>query len=405
MNRRAPLALVLVWASVLAAGCDGRHEPSAGDRTSPAAVAPDTKPGAALMDGTTERQSIPIGVGGRVEGISAVLTFSNTSVQAHAGDELDFRMPDTEGDDPHTVTFGTLVEPGINTAEGGRKLPQVFPRKAPDASLQANQSAAQPCFLATGLPPIALEGGAPACEKREQPEFTGTETFYNSGLLFPGDRFKVRIAANAKPGSYQFMCLVHGGRMTGTLTVADGSGPVPRAAEVERQGRQTTQGLAFRAAQGRDRPTAPRQMLAGVVGVNLPNAYLAEFVPTRLSIAVGDTVSFDAVVTHSIGFNATEDDFGLIRRGPDGTVGLNTRAFMPVDSPIPPTLFTTYLPVLTSGVELPPTTFDGRGFKSSGLLSVDPPGAVSYRVTFTTPGTYEVRCLVHKDMRAQIIVG
>ncbi len=399
------MALALVWASVLAAGCDGSGAPTAGGEAGPTAVAPETKPVGPATVGTTERQTISIGVGGRVEGISAVLTFSNTSVQAHAGDELDFRMPDTEGDDPHTVTFGTLVEPGINTAEGSRKLPQVFPRQAPDASLQANQSAAQPCFLATGLPPIALEGGAPACEKRAQPEFTGTETFYNSGLLLPGDRFKVRIASSAKPGTYQYMCLVHGGRMTGTLTVADASVPVPRAAEVERQGRQTTQGLAFRAAEGRNRPTAARQMLAGVVGQNLPNAYLAEFVPTRLSVATGETVSFDAVVAHSIAFNATEDDFGLIRRAPDGTVALNTRAFVPVDSPIPPPLFTAYLPVLTSGVELPPTTFDGRGLKSSGLLSVDPPGAVSYRVTFTTPGTYEVRCLVHRDMRAQIIVG
>jgi plastocyanin len=372
---------------------------------STASVPSEAKPGGTPTEGTTETQTIPIGVGGRVEGISAVLTFSNTFVQAHAGDELDFRMPDTEGDDPHTVTFGTLVEPGINTAEGRRKLPEIFPHKAPDASLQANQSAAQPCYLTTGLPPIALEGGAPACERRGQPDFTGTETFYNSGLLLPGDRFKVRIAASAKPGSYQFMCLVHGGRMTGTLTIADASVPVPRAADVERQGRQVTQGLAFRAAQGRDRPTAATQMLAGVVGQNLPNAYLAEFVPTRLSVVAGQTVSFDVVVAHSIAFNATDDDFGLVRRLPDGTVNLNPRAFVPVDSPTPPPLFTNYLPVLTSGVELPTTTFDGRGFKSSGLLSVDPPGAVSYRVTFTSPGTYEVRCLVHKDMRAQIIVG
>ena len=404
MNRRAPLLLALLSVNLLAAaGCDATSSRRGSNQATTIA---ETEAVAGLTTGTTERQMIPVEVGGKVAGVSAVLTFSRTSVEAHAGDELDFRMPDSEGDDPHTVTFGTLVEPGVTNAEDSRKLPRVFPHKPPDESLQANQSAAQPCFLASGLPPVSLEGGAPACEQRRQPDFTGTETFYNSGLLLPGDRFRMRIDANAKPGKYAFVCLIHGGRMTGTLTIVDASTPVPRAADVEQLGRQTIQGLAFRAADGRNRPLANEtQMLAGVIGFNLPNAYLAEFVPQRLSVPLGATVSFDVVAAHSISFNATDEDFGLVRRLSDGFVALNTKAFLPFNSPTPPPAYSTYVPVLTSGIVLAPTSFDGQGFKSSGLRSVEPPGAVSYRVTFTAPGVYEVRCLIHKDMRAQITVG
>ena len=241
--------------------------------------------------------------------------------------------PSPTGDDPHTVTFGTLVEPGVTNAEDSRKLPRVFPHKPPDESLQANQSAAQPCFLASGLPPVSLEGGAPRASSDRSRTSPARRRLRRRPAL-PGDRFRMRIATNAKPGKYAFVCLIHGGRMTGTLTIVDSSSPVHRTTDVEQLGRQTIQGLAFRAADGRNRALAnERQMLTGVIGFNLSNAYLAEFVPQRMSVPVGATVSFDVVAAHSISFNATDEDFGLVRRLPDGFVALNTRALPPIQQP------------------------------------------------------------------------
>jgi len=60
------------------------------------------------------------------------------------------------------------------------KIPQLFPQGPGDAF----QSAANPCVQATGDP------GKAACPKQDpQPDFDGTQSFYNSGWLDSKARF------------------------------------------------------------------------------------------------------------------------------------------------------------------------------------------------------------------------
>lgn len=85
-------------------------------------------------------------------------------------------------------------------------MPDVFPHAASDGPPKPNQSAAQPCYLDTGVPPLANAGGAPACAKKPQPDFNGRQSFYNSGMLTEdGESFSVKLAEDIRPGTYSFM--------------------------------------------------------------------------------------------------------------------------------------------------------------------------------------------------------
>jgi plastocyanin len=54
-----------------------------------------------------------------------------------------------------------------------------------------------------------------------------------------------------------------------------------------------------------------------------------------------------------------------------------------------------------------PLVVDGTrhgGFMSAGLLGPDRPLSPTAKMTFTTPGTYNYVCLVHPEMKGQIVV-
>src|SRR5688572_26275920 len=135
-----------------------------------------------------------------------------------AGGCLERRLPVRSGDHE-----GALVDAGVaRLAQLGPRaslaaqesspemlrLPDAFPHEVTGGPQDANQSAAQPCYLDRGVPPLSLTGGAPACLRRDQPEFDGTQSFYNSGVLMAtGDSFTVPLATATKPGTYSLMCM------------------------------------------------------------------------------------------------------------------------------------------------------------------------------------------------------
>src|ERR1041384_231590 len=117
---------------------------------------------------------------------SALTAYFPNTLTAHPGDTVKFAYPVNTGE-PHTVTFGTLVDSFVKAAEAqgqnvdeskipeNSKLPDIFPPGPGDA----NQQSAHPCFLDTGAP----QAGATACTTKTAPDFTGTQAFYNSGYL------------------------------------------------------------------------------------------------------------------------------------------------------------------------------------------------------------------------------
>lgn len=383
----------------LATACGGG---GSSDENSPAA-APD---GVSADDPIT----IPIAIDGQPDDFAtSLLAYFPSQVQAHPGDTVEFTS--RFGGEPHTVAMGTLVDAALApTAAGGQpspealaKLPQFFDNSAPVLPLsEPLQSGAQPCFIEAGDPPTAA-----ACteEQQEQPEtFTGRQSIYSSGFLPDEEQFSVTLADDIAPGVYRFMCLVHGSSESGAITVVDAGTAIATPEGVAKFGQEQ-----FDAAVAALRPAAEQvqaatspQIQAGADVEGLAIAHDVNVFPKEVSVAVGDTVTWSVSSAHTVSFNSPEDARPLYLTDADGAVRANRKGADPSNGPgqqppaagVEPTG-----PVVVDG-----GTFDGGGFKSSGLLvSLGPP--VEYKLAFTKAGTFKYRCNFHLDMEGVIKVG
>lgn len=118
--------------------------------------------------------------------------------------------------------------------------------------------------------------------------------------------------------------------------------------------------------------------------------------PDEISVAAGGVVAWTLNGAHMIAFNAPEDARPLYAIEAEGVVRANKKGANPVNSPPRP-------PGAAAPVVIDGGPFDGTGFRNSGLLVGD--GDLTYRLTFTKPGTYEYRCLFHTDMEGTVKVG
>jgi len=351
------------------------------------------------------------------------IAFFPDSVSVHPGDTVRFHS-NFRGE-PHTVTLGTKIDQGLaifdkltpKEKESGEPPPAVIKLKIPDffphtegpfdvSTVKLVQAAAQPCFLDAGDPPT--DG---PCTKRSQPGFTGTQALYNSGWLADDEEFSVKLASNVVPGTYEFMCLVHGPEMRGKIVVVPPSQKADTAAEARAAGQAKLSGLAAQLQPEVDkanRGTGPGQAQAGVdkSGEESFPAGAIVFAPRDVSIPVGGSVTWK-LSFHTVSFNAPTDARPDVVRTADGTVELNTKTFLPANSPTPraPSGGGGGGP----GAKAPPPVtvdagkWDGIGFHSSGEIEAE--GDVFYKLTFTKAGTYKYECLIHPDMEGLVKVG
>jgi plastocyanin len=344
-------------------------------------------------------QTFQVSVDGHTaENKTAFLSYFPHELSAHPGDTVAFDLADSG--EPHTVTFGTLVDSGIaalptwtdpNTEPPDlAKLPLMLPAGPGDA----NQVAANPCYIASGDPPA---DAATACSATAQPAFDGTQSFYNSGWLAPDAPFTVTLSPDLKPGTYHYFCLLHRAGMVGTLTVVDPStdvkSPGDATAEGETQIADDVAKLAPAVQAANAAPTAQ----AGVFSQDVQEAFSSTFTPDPISIPVGGSVTWLNMGPHTVSFNAPQSATSFRVEAADGTVHLNAAAGAPSGGPgappPPPTL-------VDAG------TWDGTGFLSSGIMvSFPPPPLYQYKVTFSKAGTYKYVCLVHTDMQGTVKVG
>lgn len=336
------------------------------------------------------------------ENQSAFLAYFPSELSVRPGDTIEFPLWDSG--EPHTVTFGTIIDEAIAAVAGGadpesdpaiQKVPRLLTEEPGDA----NQVAANPCFVAEGDPP------ADACFDREQPAFDGTQSFYNSGWLGAETGFSVTLADDISPGTYNFICLLHAPDMAGTITVVDDGAEVlaPEAvseqavARIDEAAGQIS--VAIEAAAG----NPPDQALAGVLTESVMNGLGIVFVPEDVTVQAGEAVTWTVLGPHTVSFNASEEAIGPRVVAPDGTIHVNAPALMPAGGPgqEPPTgpPDPDAPPVLIDAGE-----WDGTGFLSSGVILSFPPALAQYRVTFTEPGTYPYNCLIHPDMRGTVTV-
>lgn len=353
--------------------------------------------------------------------IGAFNAFFPKELAVHGGDTLEFELPHFTGE-PHTVTFGTLVDaaaaklgklggpqPGFaeEAEQEFKQLTSAFPlqeSQAPDL----NQSAAQPCFLDSGLAPNSFTGGAPACPKKTQPDFNGKQTFFNSGLLMEdGASFTAKVSEDIKPGTYSFMCMIHRGPMTGKITVVDPGKSVPDAEAVKKGAEEELDQIVsqLRPAAEQAAKATPDKAVAGIGVPALFDSLVAEFGPKELSIPKGRSVTWNVFAFHTIALDPPEEAVGLFTKAPDGSFHLNPKGGAPAKGPAPPPGFLNFPQTVSKPATIDGGTFDGSGFKNSGVLASIPPALVSYKVTFTKAGTFELRCLLHPDMKAKVKVG
>lgn len=403
--------MVVAVLALVAVGCGKSNDKTSSDTTPTTAAAAGPKQYAVQLDGKADAFN------------GEFANFFPNTLSVHPGDTLQFNLPRFSGV-PHTVTFGTLVDKAVakidqlgptatpDAQENSPELlnlPDVFTHKNPtNGPPDANQSAGQPCYLATGVPPLSLTGSAPACPKVTQPDFDGTQAFYNSGVLGKdGATFSMKISANAKPGTYSFICLIHRGGMTGKLTVAAAGTTVPSPADVTAAGAKQQSDViaaATPAAQAAQKLTATGAALGTGDPVKAPSVVVAEFGPKSLSIPVGGSVTWNEFAFHTLSFGATDADVGVLTTAADGSVHF-AKGGAPAGFNVPASLGEFPPPANAKPTLVDLGSYDGTGYKSTGITGSVPPLFVSFKLTFTKAGTYVVRCLVHPDMKGEIKVG
>lgn len=423
---RSWLAIVSVVALV-ASGCGGDDEAAEDVDDTPTDVESPTDEDEAA----TGPRTVTVDVDGEVEGSNvAMLGYFPKDPTVRQGDSIEFAF---QPGDPHTVTFGTLVDEALSTPPGedGASPPaaeiapvppaaQKIPPVVSEPELTVVAAGAMPCYV-DEEPPL---DGSP-CEQREQPEFAGDLTFYNSGLLTPEETFELPIAEDAAPGTYNYVCLLHGPGMSGTVTVVAADEPAPSPDEIAAAGEEQRQALidqAEPALQAQPTGTLPgfedvfpdseNTVLAGGFvegGQGQPSMDILQFGPDEITVSGGDSVSWNVLSIHTVSFNAPEGATPPIIMGEDGLPEINPLTFAPqggaAGAPPPPE--NGGGPPPEGPPEVVPVAggdFDGSGFFSSGALPSFPPTLFSYEVTFTTPGTYEYVCLIHPDMEGTVTV-
>jgi plastocyanin len=275
------------------------------------------------------------------------------------------------------------------------------------------QNAGQPCFLSTGGPPADAEESC-TDEQQVQPEFDGTATYYNSGMIPyegpEGNTFRVPLSDDIEPGDYWFYCAVHGPAQSTKVEVVERGTEIPSQEEINRQARKEIDTFAsamapeFRSAVKGELRVRGEVLEGPYAGVNTQtHGIINEFVPKRIRTRVGEPVTWKVMgADHTISFDVPEY-FPIMRFADDGEITLNPRLQPPAGgSPkIPPS------PPGPPG-EGPPLdidggTYDGSGFFSSGLMGGEP--YASYTLRFGKRGTYTFACLLHPPMVGTVVVN
>jgi plastocyanin len=354
------------------------------------------------------------------------------------GAELVFKQ--TWTGEPHSVTGGTLVnelmqlvEPYIEKGLRGEEIPEEPPKaiekledKVPwsyyedEEATDFNQSGAQPCYLEDRNPPTKGE----PCAKRdqEQPEFTGTQRYYNSGLIRyegpQGNEYRVKLADDIEPGDYWFYCNVHGEFQSTKVVVKSATAKVDTEAAVNRRARDEIE-TAFepllkvyqRGAEERELQLEPKDEDSTVkgdfAGIFDPQTFLwhsiNEFIPRRMSVKAGEEITWNLFGFHTISFGVpkyfpvlTFEEDGSVRRNPklDPPAG-GADAYEGPEGDFDPD-------AAKGPIEFDGGTYDGNGFWSSGAIGGDP--WIEYSMRITKPGTYRYACLVHPPMVGTVVV-
>jgi plastocyanin len=315
------------------------------------------------------------------DGSRQALAFLPNELWIHIGDSIRWRFA---GDEIHTVTF-----------------------LRSDQTRPPNYSATFGVQVGCGSPAITPDGSS----------FDGSSCI-NSGILVSGQHpspgsvqtYTVNFPAH---GNFKFVCLVHVDQ-TGVVHVLDPAETLPHDQnfydrEAQRQRAELlgdASRLKGRGASGDDDRAQSGQVIAGIgaivttTGGGSQIASVMRFLRDTIIVRIGETVEWtnlDPSIPHVVTFGAEPADPRAPSAGltldPDGARHAVVGSL--ADS-------------VNSGT-LPPAPQDRVGLVESPLFpgtGLGGPGTTRFRVTFTSPGTFNYICAIHDElgMKGTVIV-
>jgi plastocyanin len=312
------------------------------------------------------------------------------------------KVPDLE--DPPDQSFAEFVAYVDKASQGGEKLPEAFTEDG------IAQNAGQPCYLSTGIPPKDPKKHCTNAQQK-QPEFTGKQSFYSSGIIPyqgpQGNTYRVPLSDDIKPGEYLFYCLVHGPGQRTKVVVKPKGAKIPGQGEVTREARKEIDVIAeplqkqFREAKRTGRLTLPGGRgkvpgpFVGLIGGN--HTAINEFVPKTVRTKAGQPIRWKMMGSnHTISFDVPTY-FPQVQFLKNGTVRLNPKLE-------PPAGGAKKVPEQEGmGVfKFDGGAYDGSGFWSSGLIGAEP--YLEYTMSISKRGTYRIACLIHPPMVGTVVV-
>jgi plastocyanin len=296
----------------------------------------------------------------------AVNEFLPKTLNINQGDSVEFVNPFEE---IHTVTFlaGT---------------------KVPDFLLAVPQTKGPPKLQ---LHPTA----ANAVPARGPATYDGTK-LVNSGVIAKGSPATSFTVTFPKTGSFEFICIVHPWMM-GTINVLPSGTWVPPQSVSDNEARRVKEATLAK-AEGIAASQSGRRVPGGwevITPGAPPEIAIQRFSPSRVQIAVGETVTWKndnpgPPHTVSFGYQPGPTGFLSIEPSTDG----------------PPNIFLD--PKVAFPVK-PSPNYEGTGYYNSGIIDSTPEatGGSSFSLRFTKAGTYPYICILHADqgMAGVVIVG
>ncbi len=277
------------------------------------------------------------------------LAFLPNEIWIHKGDSIRWTFPTQER---HTLTFLT---PG-----------QVRP----------------PLFGPTWGVEVGCPGTTP-----DGSSFDGS-TCVHSGVLLSGTSTPTYSVQFPSPGNFKFVCLAHAD-MTGVVHVLDPSQTLPHDQDFYDRQAQSEQALLLADASRLKSRGMPGGVAAGVgeivtmTGAGSQTASLMRFGRGLIVVRVGDTVewtSLDPSINHTVTFGTEPAD----PRPPSTNVMATSDGARQA--------------VISSPTDSVNSGFLSPAPQDRANLAQSPPGVARFRVTFTSPGTFNYICAVHDQL-------
>jgi plastocyanin len=426
-QRRLVLVLVGVLAVLLGACGDGGGSGSLPENAAGGVAGGDGEARTVLVDYHHD------------EFASAFLGYYPKVLKVRPGDTVHFKQ--AWSGEPHSVTMGSIADDVFELAPLVEKYDSPDDARAAGLSEDTIQRAvdafskipamisgdvvfqpgAQPCYVAAAadVPEFtdiesdeAVPGATCPTAGEPQPAFDGTQALYNSGFIPPtgpsANRFDLPIAADAKPGTYQYFCNYHWTGMSGTIEIVAPGTKIPSQSEVNSEARKEITAASdsvlarVRAARKGDTgdvkpPLAGRSSSDSEDEEDPANfVVINEFLPKTIKAKVNKPVTWtlDGFV-HTVSFNVPKYFPVFTKDEESGKVTWNPKSFKAVGWDVPDAPSPGDEEEPAEGRKIDVGKWDGKGgFHSSGALE----HGDTFTVTFTRTGTYPYACVLHPQM-------